>query len=248
MGMLSLAALLTFTGIVGVASLSGPGQLTKDFCACRVWRKEYGKKKSICGKGFEYPTTYPNAPRLYRSDTDEAKKEICTRLYYKLDTNHCVNMATGKDNGTWCYTDVRCEKLNGGKQIDGQLRWKKCQGGGRNPDLRLRDMSPEDLEEYAKHKDVWLGGLVRVAYPGSRSDQNDLVKVADFNGTIPAEVIPKLKELGNGDEPIWFDTNANASVPIVIVHGKKAWKIDKRKEQHRLHPGTWSELTCLVGC
>lgn len=247
----TLTLICTLTWMVNVASLSQSlRRFPDDICSCKNWKSEYKHERASCGKGKEYYPPEDNAPAMYRTDSEKTQNDLCTQMFHRLDSKHCVNVNAGKDNGTWCYTDPNCNELNGGKRVPGQLSWKNCKRdqSGRPADPRLRDFKPEELEDYAKQQDIELGGLVRLSYPGSRADKGKLANLADFNDTMPEEIVSTLKEVGNGDEPVWFDTNKNADVPIVIVQGHKAWKVDKTTSQDPMHPGKWSKLTCIAGC
>jgi len=225
----------------------------QDKCKCKNWKSEYKHETAECGKGKEYFPVEENAPSLYRTDSEKVATDLCTHFYHNLDSHHCVNLNLGKDNGTWCYTDPMCNDLNGGGRIAGMLSWKICKNaiGGRPADLKLRDYSLDDLEDIAKKKDIWLAGLVKLSYPGSRADKGSLVNLTDLlNNTdsLPESLVSRAKEFGNGNEAVWFDTNKDAKVPIVIVTGTKAYKVDKALHQDPMHPGTWSTFECIVGC
>lgn len=241
-----LAALIALTSFVRVDSISVTKP--KDLCLCRNFAREYFYGKAGCGLGKEFFPTYDNSPKNYRSDTAFMQNAICTTFFAKLKNNSCVNLNIGEDQGTWCYVDVRCDKLNGGGRNPGYLSWKKCETGRTN-DERFRDYSPRTLAWVAKEYDIWLAALIRYSYPGSRGDQNDPVSLDDFNTSIPEKVKSKVKELaGNEDTPVWFDTQKDSKVPIVLVHGEKVWKLDAAPTQLAAAPGTWTELTCMRNC
>merc|ERR1719436_1316996 len=135
-------------------------------------------------------------------------------------------MNVGKDEGTWCYVDSACKVLNGGSVINDKLSWKKCSA----KELKLRDYTPEELYNFSKVQDLGLGGLHKLAYPGSKAGERQLVSVSDFNKEIPTWVALKLKEFGHTKTPYWFDTNKNGTAPYIIVHGSKVYKVESEPE------------------
>jgi len=215
-------------------------------CKCHNFRYAYMHDAATCGEGNEFQPTEENAAQLYRSDSEEQKRNICS-FHYMLDVDVCINLKTGVESGTWCYTDPRCLHLNGGKHVPGRLSWKMCQDGGRHPDPLLRSFSPEQLEDIAKDKDEWLDGLVRAAYVGARGDRGVVVNATDFQ-QIPGEVLQRRDELGPDSNPVWFDTNPEGKPPLIVVRWGTAWKVAENPDKDPMHPGTWSKLTCLVGC
>lgn len=248
----ALTIMCTLAGTVGVASLS-PSSLRRpdykhDVCICKNWKSAYKHETATCGKAKEYFRADKNGPELYRTDIAKVQTNLCASTFQRLDSTDCVNVNIGEDDGTWCYTDPLCQDLNGGGRVPGQLSWKKCRTHSLT-DKRLRDKTPEELEDFAKQVDLELAGLVRLAYPGSRASKGDLIDLAIFkNDTLPAELISKHKELANNVDPVWFDTNKDAQLPIVIVHGAKSWKVDKTTSTDHMHPGKGAKVTCLTNC
>jgi len=241
-----LAALLGFTATVAVDALVAVAGKPPDHCQCRDFKREIEHGKARCGEGKEYPEFEEGAPQDYRADSDLAREQLCN-YFRNMDTSRCLNVHIGRESGTWCYVDEACHALNGGKFVPGSRPWKYCRAG-RAGDATMREYSPEQLAEFARTKGVWLGRLVRSSYVGGRADKGPLVSVADFNGTIPDHVATRIRDEFATDYPVWLDTRADAKVPIVIVQGRKAWKVDRSARADPYSPGSWSALTCLVGC
>jgi len=209
-------------------------------CACKSFREVYEGHRDACGLGLELHLTEESkpgpgsnfnlpVPAMYVADSRK-KGEICAR-YAKLDTARCVNTQQGRNWGTWCYTSSGCPNLGGGRVLSSGLAFKMC-----TPEPRLRDYSPEELAKLAESEGIHFGELVRMAYIGCRADKDGHVDVADFNGTVPADVVKGAESLSTGDGPVWFDTNLEAQFPVVIVQGQKAWRADE------------AGLACLAGC
>merc|ERR1712151_395500 len=100
-----------------------------DSCACKNWKDAY-KSGIKCGSGKEWAweaINTSNPPLQYKMySKDSAKDLICKRFWEVLDTDRCINLNVGKDEGTWCYVDSSCKTLNGGSEIGDQVSWKKC--------------------------------------------------------------------------------------------------------------------------
>merc|ERR1712151_789539 len=106
--------ILVFTAFAGVAAVQPSFyRRNDDSCACKEWAWE--------------ATNTSNPPLQYKMySKDSAKDLICKRFWEVLDTDRCINLNVGKDEGTWCYVDSSCKTLNGGSEIGDQVSWKKC--------------------------------------------------------------------------------------------------------------------------
>merc|ERR1712113_155511 len=121
----------------------------------------------------------------------------------------------GKDEGTWCYVDSTCKSLNEGSRINDKISWKKCS----KEDPRLRDYKLEKVYELAQQLNVEFGAFLKFAYPGSRVGERRIINVDDVKDKIPKWVTQQIEKFGLSDKPYWFDTNQNASLPIMVFHG-----------------------------
>lgn len=238
-----LMVVMSFTTVAGLAIL----RQKENNCACKNWKQAYQDGAIGCGAGQEWAwvTNSSGPPAIYNLLSNDSIKELgCKRFWERLDSDRCVNMNLGKDEGTWCYVDSACKVLNGGSGIDKQLSWKTCSA----KDFKLRDYTPEELYNFSKQQDIGFGALLKLSYPGSKTGERQLVSVGDFNKEIPTWVALKLKEFGHSTTPYWFDTNKNGIRPLIIVHGSKVFKVESGPAKDPQHPGTWTALNCTMGC
>jgi len=220
----------------------------KDYCLCQKFSREYYYNKVQCGIGKEFYPTLPGSIKIYSTDNEYMQHVLCSSFFSLLGDPDCVNLNVGRDEGSWCYVDVRCNTLRGGTRMPGYPSWKTCVNG-RGGDSLLRDYSPGSLAKKSKTWMTWMAAMVRFAYPGARADQDGVVSLDDFNGTLSAQIQSKIALLQNGqDIPVWFDTRPDGKVPIVVVHRDKVWRVDHNPEAQGPMPGTWSELYCLKNC
>merc|ERR1719195_2561453 len=181
------------------------------------------------GKEWAWETSDVSTPPLqYKMFyNDSAKEQVCKRFWELLDTSRCINLNVGKDEGTWCYVNSACKTLNGGSEISDQFSWKKCSAH----ELKFSDYTPEELFMFSHQHDIWFGGLEKISHPGSKIGESQLVGVNDLNDEIPTWVALKLKEFGIKNMPYWFDTNENGTMPFMIVHDNKVYKVESGPAQ-----------------
>lgn len=241
-GSLKILVLLdVFTGLLAIS----PNLQRDEKCECRTWKEVY-KSGLTCGKGKEFAETSSNTPLIYKMITNSSQTKMCENFFKQLDTNRCVNLNVGKDEGTWCYVDAACGRLYGGMKVPStEYSWKVCQGH----DPQLRDYTPEELYEFSKKNDLLFGGVHRMAYPGMRAGDGKLLNPDDF-GDDDGEFSlgADLKKYASGDTPIWFDTNKEGRLPTMIVKGTKIYKVRNSKVHENHRPGTWTDLQCVRGC
>lgn len=235
-----------------------------DTCQCKNWMQAY--KDIPCGSSNEYYfASSENLPST-RSREKYAKKwgeMLCTEFYEKLNTNKCVNINMGKDEGQWCYVDSACKNLNfGGRIPNSQFSWKSCKGG---KDSTLRDLKPEELYQFSKEQNVWFAVLHKMSYPGERAgddgaslwkDVKEAFGFSDEAGVwtqnlvhmdMPGDVALKMRKIHTLNTPYYFDTNGNGTVPHIIVNGRKTMLVEGDKIRGT-NPGDWSTLRCIGGC
>lgn len=243
----SMMIALIFTILVGAVAVQ-PSLRRKDkSCACKNWKQAY-QNGIKCGSGKEWAweaTNTRDPPLQYKMFYNDTNKDlVCHRFWSVLNTDRCINLNVGKDEGSWCYVSSSCKTLNGGAKIGNESSWKRC--SGKEP--KFSDYTPEELYNFAQKNDIWFGGLVKISHPGSKIGEQRIATVDEFNESIPTWVAVKLKEVKATKKPYWFDTNKNGTMPFVIVHDKKAYKVESGSKQDPEHPHTWSKLTCTQGC
>lgn len=244
----SLMIALAFTIVAGVTAVQPFFvRKTENRCACKNWKQAY-QSGIECGSGKEWAweaTPIRKPPLQYWVYSyDSTKKLICKNFWEVLDSDRCINLNVGKDEGTWCYVHSSCKTLNGGSEINDQFSWKKCA----HDELKFSDYTPQELYNFSQQNDIWFGGLEKISHPGSRVGERQLVNVDDFSYEIPTWVALKLKKFGTSTRPYWFDTNDNGTMPFMIVHDNKVYRVDAGPVQDPQHPRTWSTLNCTLGC
>lgn len=236
-------------------------------CECMNWMKTYKSGAVRCGAGSEYyyktSEHLPGTVLIDKETNSGLGEMLCSGFYEKLNTNKCVNINMGRDEGQWCYVDTNCRSLNNGGRIPNtQVSWKMCKAG---TDSMLRDSTPEELVDFSREQNVWLAVLHKMSYPMSREGEKDFhlwrdVKEAfgvnstvgvwvpsnkelDMPGMLAAEMA-KVKQLRSGYS---FETKVDGGVPQIIVYRNKFYLVEGDKVAGT-DPSSWSHLRCIGGC
>lgn len=208
-------------------------------CACKNWDTMYPAGQN-CGtaaeyffitqKAFDYvgEFSFREWPWLNATVGDQ----LCEKFYKKLTGNGCLrmDMSMHKPADTWCYVDMGCHQLNGGKLADnGNLKWKKCVGA----DTWYGHMTPTELFATATSNGVDAALLFKLSYnfyPDLLWSDVDQFFLGQGVGPAAYYLVPTVynqmtKIAEDKHAYTIFNGRANGHVPLFIVKGWDVWEL-----------------------
>lgn len=223
-------------------------------CECLGWKAVYERNGAWCGQGHEFSTFVANEGlEIWLAKLAESQ-ETCLDFFLRIEDPVCVNILRMNlpgewYGGQWCYVDEACETADPANGT-AQVKVKTCKPGR---DRMLRDMTPDELQDFAEENDLDYGFTAKMAYPveteatWQKSKQYfNLVRGksrAQMNHTI-ANRVQRFQGL---KEPIVL-SNEDDESDIALMHGSKVIEIKQASDFNKYQPYTKTTAECVHGC
>lgn len=221
-------------------------QTEMGICACKQWDTVYTGLEKACTaaeyffitqKAFDYVGEFAFREWYWLNKT--VGDQLCEKFYKKIAGNGCLRMDMSMHHPaeSWCYTDMGCHQLNGGKLADnGALKWKKCVGG----DTWYGHKTPGELAADAASYGVDAPLLFKLSYnfyPDKVWDDVGKFFINQGLGGSQYYLDPTLfKDMSRiaqmKHEYTIFNGKPNGHVPLYIVQGWDVWELDESGTLH----------------
>jgi len=212
---------LLFLSCSGIGAFALKAHIASDACKCRSFHDVYKKGDAKCGDGLEAGDNLEDGCKL--SDGQEIAWYLVQNHSYCIRHGGSESGAGEPDSvrATWCYVSSECQKLNGGKAVNGHVSAKYCT----DEDPKLGDLYPTELFNVVSPWDLLLSVSYAYNYEGGDGqDDPDFDALQEPAGNYKSDCkqgkSTRLTSGGGGDD------DDEDTVNVVCRQGKEKWFIN----------------------